>query len=69
MEPKVVVGRNIREHRHRLKLTQEVLADRSGIHVTEIRRAEYGVRDMRVSTIAKIAAGLGVPAADLLRGV
>ncbi len=69
MEPKVIVGKNIRANRLRLKLTQEALAERSNMHPVEVGRAERGVRDLQVSTIAKIAHGLGVPASELLRGV
>jgi transcriptional regulator with XRE-family HTH domain len=69
VEPKATVGQNIRAIRKRADLTQEALAERSGMHMVEIGRAERGVRDLRISTIAKIAAGLGVPASELLRGV
>ncbi|MBN9622592.1 MAG: helix-turn-helix transcriptional regulator [Actinobacteria bacterium] len=50
-------------------LTQEELAHRCRVHPVELARAERGVRDMRVSTVAKIAAGLRVPASELLAGV
>ncbi|HWO16293.1 MAG TPA: helix-turn-helix transcriptional regulator [Solirubrobacterales bacterium] len=69
MEPKDAVGRNIRTQRHRLGLTQEALAHRAEMHPVEIGRAERGARDLRVSTIAKLARGLEVPAMELLRGV
>ncbi len=69
MEPKLRVGANIKENRRRLGLTQEALAHRSGLHPVELGRAERGVRDMRVSTIAKIARGLDIEACELLRGV
>jgi transcriptional regulator with XRE-family HTH domain len=69
MEPKVVVGENIRVFRKRADLTQEALADRCDMHMVEIGRAERGVRDLRVSTVAKIACGLEIPACELLRGV
>jgi transcriptional regulator with XRE-family HTH domain len=69
VEPKVIVGKNIRANRLRLHLTQEALAERSDMHPVEVGRAERGVRDLQVSTIAKIAHGLGVPASELLRGV
>ena len=68
-EPKLRVGANIKENRRRLGLTQEALAHRSGLHPVELGRAERGVRDMRVSTIAKIARGLDIEACELLRGV
>lgn len=68
-EPKILVGRNIKRLRHSQKLTQEGLAERCGIHPVELARAERGERDLRVSTVAKIARGLRVPAKDLLDGV
>lgn len=69
MEPKIKVGQNIRAERKRLGITQEALADRCGLHPVELGRAERGTRDLRVSTVVKIARGLGVPACELLRGV
>jgi transcriptional regulator with XRE-family HTH domain len=69
MEPKDVVGRNIKKHRDQVGITQEELAHRAGMHPVEVGRAERGIRDLRVSSVAKIAKGLKVPAADLLRGV
>ncbi len=69
MEPKLKVGQNIRANRRRLNLTQEALADRCDMHPVEVGRAERGMRDLRVSTIAKLARGLDIPACELLRGV
>jgi transcriptional regulator with XRE-family HTH domain len=69
VEPKKIVGENIRAERKRAGITQEVLADRSAMHPVEIGRLERGTRDMRVSTVAKIAHGLGISASNLLRGV
>jgi transcriptional regulator with XRE-family HTH domain len=69
VEPRYVVGNNIRANRKRQGLTQEQLADRCGIHLVEMGRAERGIRDLRVSTVAKIARGLEVEACELLRGV
>lgn len=69
MEPRVVVGQNIRAHRRRLGITQEALADRADMHPVEVGRAERGARDLRVSTVAKLARGLEIEAHELLRGV
>ncbi len=68
MEPKVKVGRNIRLNRERLGITQETLADRCGMHPVEVGRAERGLRDMRLSTVVKLAHGLGIPPGELLAG-
>lgn len=69
MEPKLKVGQNVRASRKRLGITQEALAERSNMHPVEIGRAERGLRDLRISTVVKIAHGLGVPASELLRGL
>jgi transcriptional regulator with XRE-family HTH domain len=69
VETKVAVGRNIKEQRKRRHLTQEKLGHRAGIHPVEVGRAERGVRDMRVSTVVKLARGLDVPPMELLRGL
>jgi len=69
VEPKIQVGKNIRSNRKRLKLTQEALAERCDMHPVELGRAERGKRDLRVSTVAKIARGLEIPAYELLKGI
>lgn len=69
MEAKLVVGQNIRANRERLGITQEALAHRCGLHPVELGRAERGVRDLRVSTVVKIAHGLEVPPGNLLVGL
>jgi transcriptional regulator with XRE-family HTH domain len=69
VEPKRKVGQNIRAERKRVGITQEALAERCDMHPVEIGRAERGVRDLRISTVVKLARGLDVPACRLLRGV
>ena len=69
MEPKFTVGANIRSIRRRAGMTQEDLAHTAGMHPVEVGRAERGLRDMRISTVVKLARGLGVPVGRLLEGV
>jgi transcriptional regulator with XRE-family HTH domain len=69
VEPKAQVGANIKRERKRLKLTQEEAAHKTGLHPVEFARAERGERDMRVSTVARLARGLGIEATALFRGV
>jgi transcriptional regulator with XRE-family HTH domain len=69
VEPRQRVGANIKARRAELGITQEEAAQRSGIHPVEFGRVERGTRDMRISTVAKIAAGLEVAAGELLRGL
>jgi transcriptional regulator with XRE-family HTH domain len=68
VEPKLIVGRNIRANRERIGISQEALAHRCGMHPVEVGRAERGLRDLRVSTVVKIARGLEIPPGDLLVG-
>lgn len=65
----MAVGRNIRAQRKRRALTQEELGHLSGMHPVEVGRAERGVRDLRVSTVVKLARGLDVAPMELLRNV
>jgi transcriptional regulator with XRE-family HTH domain len=69
VETKLIVGKNIRHNRKRIGITQEALAERCDMHPVEVGRAERGTRDLRVSTVAKLARGLEIPACELLRGV
>lgn len=50
-------------------MTQEDLAEGSGLHSTEISRIERGVREVRLGTIVKVVAALKTAPADLLDGV
>lgn len=69
MEPRERVGANIRARRDELGITQEEAARRAGVHPVEFARAERGTRDLRLSTIVKIADGLEVPAGRLVDGL
>lgn len=69
MEAKTRFGQNVRAERQRQALSQEGLADRAGLHATEVSRLERGVRDPRLSTIVRVAAALRVSAASLVEGV
>ena len=45
------------------------LSHRCGLHFSEISRLERGGRDARLTTIVKVAQGLGVAPAELLAGM
>lgn len=55
----------MRRARIAANLTQESLADNSGLDRSYIGGVERGERNPTLSVIEKIAAGLGVPAAHL----
>lgn len=50
----------LREVRAAKEMSQDELADRSGIHSTAIGRLERGGREPRLTTILRLAHGLGV---------
>lgn len=60
------LGTNLREARKRLGLTQEQVAQRSGVHSTEISRIEAGKRDPQISTVRRLAKALGMKPGQLL---
>ena len=60
---------NLRRQRLAKGLSQEQLAEKTGVHPSEVSRLERAARDPRLSTIVKVARGLGVSAERLVRGV
>jgi transcriptional regulator with XRE-family HTH domain len=60
---------NLRRYREAARLSQEQLADKTGLHPTEISRLERAVREPRLGTIARLARGLGVGAEQLVAGI
>lgn len=60
------LGPNLREARLKLELSQEQVAERSGVHATEVSRIEAGKRDPRVSTVERLAKAVQMPPGQLL---
>jgi XRE family transcriptional regulator, regulator of sulfur utilization len=69
MEPLEVFAANVKRLRIERDLTQERLAELSGLHMTDIARIETLRRDPGVKVVAKIAHGLQVPTSKLMEGV
>jgi transcriptional regulator with XRE-family HTH domain len=63
-----VFAANVSRIRREKKLSQSQVANRSGIHHTEISRIERGRRDPRLSTLLRLARALKVKPARLLDG-
>ena len=61
-------GQRIMERRKKLGLTQEALAEESGVTTQFVSYAEAGKRAMRPENLMKIAAALGVSTDYLLTG-
>lgn len=60
------LGSNLRDARKKLGLTQEQVAERSGVHPTEVSRIEAGKRDPRVSTLKRLAEAVEVKPGQLV---
>lgn len=62
------LGHNIVAARQALGLTQEDVYRRSDVHPVELSRIEHGKRDVRVSTLLRLARALETTPEELLRG-
>ena len=69
MEPKEQFGVKLRRLRDAAELTQMELSNRTGLDMAEISRLERGLRDPRLTTIVRLAAGLDVDPAELVSGI
>ncbi len=65
-EAAVAFGREVRRRRHAQGLTLDALGEAAGLTPNYLGNVEAGHRDPSISSIAKIAAGLGAPLGELL---
>jgi transcriptional regulator with XRE-family HTH domain len=66
--PKLIaaaLARRIKELRAERNLSQDKLAEESGIHRTFIAGLEVGTRNPSLATLARLARALGVPIREL----
>ncbi len=61
-----VLSKRLREHREKLGLTQERLAEISDLHPSFIGQIERNVKKISLATLQKLAAALKVAISDLL---
>ena len=61
------IGANVRAARKAKGLSQDILADRSGLHRAHIGEIERGETNMTVQTLKTLADSLGVTITDLVR--
>jgi len=59
-------GKRVREERHKLKISQEELADRAGVHRTYIGMIERAERNITLINIQKISKALKIEPYELL---
>jgi transcriptional regulator with XRE-family HTH domain len=62
----IAFGQRLRELRAEHGISQDQLARKTDVHTTAIGRLEHGAREPRLTTILRIARGLGVPPGALL---
>ena len=60
---------NLRRERERAGLSQEALGFACKVHRTEVSLLERGARDPRLSTVVRLARGLGVSVTALVDGL
>jgi len=60
------LGRAIRELRHGVRISQEDLADRAGLHRTYVGGIERGERNVSFANLLRVANALGVRPSELL---
>ena len=65
----MALGKNVRKLREQKKLTQEVLAERSGLDPSYISGIERAVRNPSVLSLARLAKGLGSTPSEICRDI
>jgi transcriptional regulator with XRE-family HTH domain len=69
MNPSERFGENLLRIRQARKLSQENLADKAGIHRTQISLLEGGRRQPLLETLVRLAGALDVPVDALFEGI
>lgn len=62
-------GERVRARRRELAQSQEQLADACGLHWTFVGQVERGQRNLSLHNILKLAEGLKIDPAELVRGL
>ena len=62
-------GENLARHRRAADISQDLLADLTAVHRTEISQLERGLRIPRADTLVKLCVVLEVDPKELLEGI
>lgn len=65
----IALGKNVSELRSKKELTQEQLAERSGLDPSYISGIERGVRNPSVLSLVRLADGFETSVADICEGL
>ena len=68
-DPRAQLGQTVRKQRLALRLSQEGLAERAGLHWTYIGGIERGERNVSLLNIVKLARALELTCARLMAGI
>ena len=63
------VGANVRAWRLKRKMTQDVFAERAGLHRAHIGEIERGESNVTIQTLKLIADTLKIRVVDLVKGI
>ena len=66
---RVILGAAIREHRERLGLTQERLAEKSYLHPNYLGRVERGEKHVSLIALRRLAKALSVRVSELVADI
>ena len=69
MNPKAVLGANVRRIRRERGVTQKDLATRTGFHPTYVGGVERGERNISLVNMTAMAVALRVTLAELVAGI
>ena len=65
----LVFGKRVRDLRNSKSLSQEKLAELSGLHSTYIGQIERGEKSPTIESIYKISSGLDIPLSDFFKNI
>jgi transcriptional regulator with XRE-family HTH domain len=69
VSPEEQFARNLRRRRQAAGLSQEQLAEKTGLHPTEISRLERAAREPRLGTMLRLAQGLDIAIEKLVADI
>jgi DNA-binding XRE family transcriptional regulator len=65
----ILIGKKVRELRMEAGLSQEIFADKAGIHRSFMGEIERGEVDISLSMLMKVSQALGVKISKLIQGI